>query len=72
MTPPLMPIKSISNWPFSTVTTDFMTNLPVSEGYNLLMVIADHGLMKGIVLIPCKKDVDALQTADMFIDHVYQ
>jgi hypothetical protein len=50
---------------------DFITNLPESKGNDSLLVVVDHGLSKGIVLIPCTKMIDATQTADALINNVY-
>ena len=71
-TPPLMPIRSNAGRPFAIITTDFITDLPISEGYDSLMVVVDHGLTKGVILIPCTKTIDALGTADAYLDHVYK
>ena len=71
-TPPLMPIRSNAGRPFAIITTDFITDLPISEGYDSLMVVVDHGLTKGVILIPCTKTIDALGTADAYLDHVYR
>jgi len=36
------------------------------------MVIVDHGLMKGVILQPCKKTINALQTAEVIIQTIYR
>ena len=36
------------------------------------MVMVDHGLTKGVILIPCNKRVDALGSADLYLEHVYK
>ena len=41
---------------FLTVTIDFITNLPESNGYNALYIVVDHDLTKTIVLISCVSD----------------
>ena len=64
--PPLAPIKADPHaYPFSTVTMDFITDLPESNGYNTLYVVVDHDLTKAIVLIPCTKTIDAIGTASV-------
>lgn len=70
--PPLMPIKADEDaLPFSTVSMDFITDLPESMGFTALYVVVDHNLSKGIVLIPCTKEETMLSMAILFHDHVY-
>ena len=70
---PLQPLKAAQNAiPFSQITVDFVTDLPkTAEGYDALMVVVDHGLTKGIILIPCHKTTTAEQTAALFLKHVF-
>ena len=71
--PPLNPIAADPNaLPFQAVSMDFITDLPESHGYDSIMVIVDHDASKGIVLIPCHKTIDALQTAQLYHQHVYR
>ena len=71
--PPLNPIAAAQKaLPFTTVNMDFITDLPESLGFTLLLVIVDHDLTKGIVLVPTTKDIDAMGTAQLYHDNVYQ
>ena len=71
--PPLAPIKADPHaYPFLTVTIDFITDLPESNGYNTLYIVVDHNLTKAIVLIPCTKTIDVIETARLYHDNVYQ
>ena len=58
--------------PFLQVTCNFITDLPMSDGYNSLMVVVDHRSLKGVICIPCNKTIDALQTAQFYIDNIYR
>ena len=70
--PPLAPIKANPYaYPFLTVTINFITDLPESNGYNILYIIVDHNLIKVIVLIPCTKTIDAIRIAKLYHDNVY-
>ena len=71
-TPPLTPIRSEGGCPFGLITTDFITDLPESDGYDSLMVVVDHGSTKGVVFIPCNKTIDALGVVTLLLDHVYK
>ena len=52
---------------------DFMTGLPPSpEGYDSIMVVVDHGLTKGVVLIPTTNSgLTAKKTAQLYLDNIY-
>lgn len=71
--PSLYPIPSASPRLFGSLGIDFMTDLPLSEdGSDSIMVVVDHGLSKGIVVIPTNKTgLTAERTAQLFIDNVY-
>ena len=72
LAPSLMPIKAEPYvYPFSTVTIDFITDLPESNGYNALYVVVDHDLTKAIVLIPCTKTIDTIETTRLYHNNVY-
>ena len=71
--PNLIPIRSSPGaLPFSQVTCDFITDLPICKGFDSLMVVVDHGSTKGVISIPCTKTIDATLTAQNYIDHVYK
>jgi len=71
--PSLFPIKAQTNTlPFSQVTCDFITDLPECDGFDSLMVMVNHGSSKGVISIPCNKMINATQTAQNYIDYVYQ
>ena len=70
--PPLQPIKALDTRPFSLITMDFITDLPISDGYDSIMVIVDHGSTKGVILEPCHKTIDALGTANILLNSLYK
>ena len=73
LAPPLTPIKADPyTYPFSTVTMDFITDLPELNGYNALYVVVDHDLIKAIVLIPYIKTINAIGIARLYYDNVYR
>ena len=69
---PLMPIKSHTQRPFQQITMDFITDLPLSDGFDSIFVVVDQGLSKGVILIPCNKTVTALQTTNLLIKEVFK
>ena len=59
--------------PFQLISQDFISGLPrMKQGYDRIMVVVDHGLSKGVIFIPTNKDITALQTAQLQIDHVFK
>ena len=72
VTPPLSPIKSSSSLPFKQLSVDLITDLPLSHGYDSLMVVVDHGLTKGVILVPCSKTIGANGIAQLFFDHAFK
>ena len=59
-------------YPFLIVTIDFITDLPESNGYNTLYIVVDHNLTRVIVLITCIKTIDAIGTARLYYNNLYQ
>ena len=47
--PPLNPIISREMLPFKQISYDLITNLPVTNSFDSLLVMVDHGLSKGVV-----------------------
>ena len=70
--PPLAPISSSSTLPFKQLSVDLITDLPPLNGHDSLMVVVDHSLMKGVILIPCLKTIDAAGAAKHFLHHVFK
>src|ERR1700735_1904652 len=70
--PPLQPIKPEHPRPFSLITMDFIMDLPVSDGFNSILVMVNHGSMKGVILSPCHKTIDSSGTATILLDSLYK
>ena len=71
--PPLQPILPIPNaGPFDTIAYDFVTHLPLSNGFTSLLVVVDHDSTKGVICCPCTEEISALDTAKLFHQHIYR
>ncbi len=72
--PALFPISSSPmNCPFVQLSMDFITSLPLSGIFDSIMVVVDHGLTKGIILIPCtEKGLTTYEITRLFIKNVYK
>ena len=50
---PLMPIKSHAHRPFQQITTDFITNSPPKQRLDLIFIVVDQKLTKGVIIMLC-------------------
>ena len=55
--------------PWESVSMDFITGLPISEGYMNIMVVVDR-LTKYGVFVPAPKELPAGHVAKLFMKHV--
>ena len=70
-TPALSPLPSSCTRPFQQLSVDLITGLSPSHGFDSLLVMVDHGLSKGVILIPCNKDIDTKGVAKLFFKQVF-
>jgi hypothetical protein len=57
--------------PFETIALDFITKLPVSQGYDSILTVTDHDCTKASIFIPCNEEINAEGTAALYIKHVF-
>ena len=69
--PALSPLSSSCTHPFQQLSVDLVTGLLPSLGFDLLLVMVNHGLSKGVILTLCSKDIDAKGVAELFFKHVF-
>jgi len=62
----LLQSNKAPNRPSKSIAMDFITDLPKSEGYDTILVVNDR-LTKMSHFIPCSKDLDAPQFANLFM-----
>ena len=70
--PPLLPIPSSCSHPFQQISCDLITDLPLSDGFDTLLVVVNHGLTKGVILCPTKKTIDASGVTSLFFSKVFK
>ena len=58
--------------PFAQCSMDMITDLPLFNGYNSILAVVDHGLTKGVILIPCSKTLTAAQCTGLLLDNIYK
>jgi hypothetical protein len=64
-TTPVLPI------PWHTTGLDYLTHLPESNGFNIVLIVLDH-LTRMAHFLPCTKTVTAEETATLFLQRVYR
>ena len=51
---------------------DFIMDLPTSDGFDSIMVMVDHGSMKGVILELCNKTITAEQMGNILLNSLYK
>jgi len=69
--PPMFPITPTENArPFETVAMDFITKLPLSGGYDTILMITNTDCSKASVFIPCNEAIDSEGVALLYLNNV--
>ena len=66
----LRPLE-IPKKPWTSISMDFIVDLPPSKGFDSIFVVVDQ-LTKMAHFVPCNKTVTGKETARLFIDNVYK
>lgn len=67
---PLEP-NEVPDGPWQTITCDFITQLPPSNGFDAIFVVADR-LTKQAHFVPTTSDIDSTRTAELFVSEVWK
>ena len=51
---------------------DLITDLPLVDGHDSILVVVDQGLSKGVILIPCSKTHTSEETARLLLENLYK
>ena len=57
--------------PWVDVSVDFITDLPLSNGFDSILMVVDR-FSKETKFIPCNKTTTALDTAKLYLFHVWK
>ena len=57
--------------PFYSVLVGLITGLPPSDGFDSVLVMANHGLTKGVNFLPCHKTINTAGVALLFFKYVF-
>ena len=58
--------------PFANCSMDLITDLPLSGGFDSILVVVDQGLSKGVILMPCNKTITSEGTAKLLLEILYK
>jgi hypothetical protein len=50
---------------------DFVVKLPISRGYDSILIVTDHNCMKVVILLPYKEEMGALDIAKLYLKQVF-
>ena len=56
--------------PYTSISVDFIVGLPLSGGFDLIMVVVDW-FTKYAIFIPCHTTLNALSMSHLFVKHVF-
>ena len=56
--------------PFKTIAIDFITKLPLSQGYDSILTVTDRDCTKAAIFIPCNEEINAEKTAALYLKQV--
>ena len=56
--------------PFKTVAINFITKLPLSQGYDSILTVTDHNCTKAAIFIPFNEEINAEETAVLYLKQV--
>jgi hypothetical protein len=63
--------SSIPNRPWQLISLDFITDLPISNGFDTILTVVDH-FTKMTHLLPCTKDISSEGTVDLLMREVFR
>ena len=70
--PPLNPISSLTSLSFKQLSVDLITDLPEVCGMDSILVVVNHSLTKGVIIIPCSKTIDAAGVGKLFFTNIFK
>jgi hypothetical protein len=71
--PSFIPVEgAISTQPFAHCSMDLITDLPLVEGSDSILVMVDQGLSKGVILCPTTKTVTMDRIGDLLHENLYK
>src|ERR1700678_2817473 len=71
--PAFLPIPgALTTQPFAHCSMDLITDLPLYNGFDSILVVVDQGLSKGVILCPCMKTITYDGVAQLLFDNLFK
>ena len=71
--PAFLPIEGAKSLrPFANCSMDLITDLPLADRHDSILVVVDQGLTKGVILIPCNKTLTSQDMAQLLLENLYK
>ena len=71
--PAYQPIaRAKTTHPFANCSMDLITDLPLVNSYNSILVVVDQGLSKGVILFPCANTITWEGIAELLQDNLFK
>src|SRR5271168_40444 len=71
--PAFLPILGAqTTQPFAHCSMDLITNLPLSNNFDSILVVVDQSLFKGVTLCPCTKMITSDRVAQLLFDNLFK
>ena len=68
--PPYIPTEGArTTRPFAYCSMDLITDLPLADSFDSLLVVVDQGLLKGVIFIACNKTLTSEETGRLLLEH---
>jgi hypothetical protein len=60
----------VEQGPFQYVSMDLITDLPLSDSFDSILLIVDQGCSKATRFIPCLKTIDRMESTCLYMKHL--
>ena len=57
--------------PFHTISLDLITDLPLSNGFDLILTVVDHSCSKAAIFLPCTKTIGTNGIAKLYAERIF-
>ena len=64
--------RAHSTRPFGNCSMDLITDLPLADSFDSILVMVDQGLTKGVILTPCNKTITTEETSKLLLKNLYK